>query len=104
MKLKPAGPWSRELLRSEAGKILEAEHLRRVQDELKKAKPKNTAQLKAALKKATDTPQQRLVILYEVSLQRPLTEPEFLEYTTLFKECFPKAYKGIYGDKSPKEV
>jgi hypothetical protein len=104
LRLKPAGPWSRELLSSEAGKILEAEHMRRARSELEKAKPRSTAQLKAVIKKAADTPQQRLVTLYETSLQRPLTESEFLEYTTLFKECFPKAYKGMYGNKSPKQI
>jgi hypothetical protein len=51
-----------------------------------------------------ESPAQRLVVLYEKSLRVPLDTREFVEYLELFRECFPAAYKSLYGRKSPQQV
>lgn len=104
LKLKPVGVWSRDLLESGAGKVLQAKHWENVVKELQRAKPQNIAELKKTIKKATNTPQQRLLTLYETSLHRPLTQQEFVEYLTLFKENFPGHYETLYGKKTPKDI
>ncbi|MEM2534143.1 MAG: hypothetical protein QXK12_09000 [Candidatus Nezhaarchaeales archaeon] len=103
--IKPAGEWSRDLLENtEGGKLLAVGHFVHVKKVLAKAKPKNKKELEKVVKEAMMSPQQRLVILYEKGLRMPLSDKEFREYLELFKECFPNAYKSLYGKKSPREV
>jgi hypothetical protein len=94
--LKPVGDWSRDLSENTVTwKILEAGHWENVKKVLAKEKPKNKTELEKALKKAVNTPQQRLVYLYELSLHRPLTDKEFHEYMELFRQLFPKQWQGF---------
>jgi len=102
--LKPVGPWSRSLLESETGKYLNYKHLEVVVKRLEKAKPKTKTEAKKVIKEAMDTPAAQFLVLYELSLTRPLTEKEFLTYLSLFKELFPDAYKAIYGNKAPPKI
>ena len=103
--LKPVGDWSRDLSENTVTwKVLEAGHWENVKKVLAKEKPKNKMELEKALKKAVNTPQQRLVFLYELSLHRPLTDKEFHEYMELFRQLFPKPRQGIYGKKTASQV
>ena len=103
--LKPVGDWSRDLSENTVTwKVLEAGHWENVKKVLAKEKPKNKMELEKALKKAVNTPQQRLVFLYELSLHRPLTDKEFHEYMELFRQLFPKPWQGIYGKKTASQV
>ena len=103
--LKPVGDWSRSLSENTVTwKILELGHWENVKKTLAKTKPKNKAELEKALKKAVDTPQQRLVWLYELSLHRPLTDKEFHEYMELFRQLFPQVWKGLHGNKTASQV
>jgi hypothetical protein len=103
--LKPVGDWSRDLSENTVTwKILEAGHWENVKKVLAKEKPKNKTELEKALKKAVNTPQQRLVYLYELSLHRPLTDKEFHEYMELFRQLFPQAWEGLYGKKTASQV
>ena len=105
VSLKPVGDWSRDLSENTVTwKVLEAGHWENVKKVLAKEKPKNKTELEKALKKAVNTPQQRLVYLYELSLRRPLTDKEFHEYMELFRQLFPQAWKGLYGKKTPSQV
>jgi hypothetical protein len=105
VRLRPVGEWSRDLVENtETGRILAQQHWINVKKVLVKAKPKSEAQVKKTLEKAVQTPQQKLVILYEKSLREPLTAEEFVRYLELFKECFPKTFKVMYGGKSPKQI
>jgi hypothetical protein len=103
--LKPAGDWSAELSKNTVTwKVLEAGHWENVKKVLAKEKPKSKSELEKALKKAVDTPQQRLIVLYETSLHRPLTDKEFHEYMELFRQLFPQVWKGLYGNKTAAQV
>ena len=102
--LKPVGPWTRSLLKSDTGKYLNYKHLEAVAERLKKTKPTTKAESKKAVKEAMNTPAAQFLVLYELSLTRPLTEKEFLTYLSLFRELFPEAYKSIYGDKTPPQI
>jgi len=105
VSLKHVGDWSKALSEDTvAWKILEAGHLENVKKVLEKEKPKNKTEFEKALKEAVNTPQQRLVYLYELSLRRPLTNKEFYEYMELFRQLFPQAWKGLYGKKTPSQV
>ena len=105
MALKPAGPWSKDLLAGDSGKVLVSRHMLNVAKALKTAKkPKTKAELVKLLENAMMTPEQKLVVFYELSLTRPLSVEEFCTYMGLFKEVFPKAYEGIYGKKTPEEI
>lgn len=79
-------------------------HLAALTEKLKKAKPKTKSEAKKVLKEAMNTPAAQFLVLYELSLTRPLSEKEFLTYLLLFKELFPEAYKSIYGDKKPPKI
>jgi len=104
--VRPVGEWSRDLLENtEGGKALQTMHFKYVVQALKKAKPKTEAEAKKVVEKAVkESPAQRLVVLYEKSLREPLDTREFVEYLELFRECFPAAYKSLYGRKSPQQV
>jgi hypothetical protein len=104
--VRPVGEWSRDLLENtEGGKVLQTLHFKYVVQALKKAKPKTKAEVKKVVEKAMkESPAQRLVILYEKSLRVPLDTREFVEYLELFRECFPAAYKSLYGRKSPQQI
>lgn len=103
--IRPAGEWSRDLLENtETGKLLAVQHFENVSKAIKKEKSKTKTEIKKTLKKAMMTPQQRFVILYEKSLHMPLSATEFREYLDLFKECFPRIYEGLYGNKQPAQI
>jgi|YelNatPaOPRAMG01_1025707.scaffolds.fasta_scaffold28243_3 hypothetical protein len=105
VSLKHVGDWSSDLSEDTvAWKILEAGHLENVKKVLAKEKPKNKTELEKALKKAVNTPQQRFVCLYELSLRRPLTDKEFHEYMELFRQIFPKHWQMLYGKKTVSQV
>ena len=104
-QLRPAGPWSRDVLNSEGlGKLLNAQHMVEVKKILLKIKPKNKGDIEKALKLAENTPQQRFIILNEASMQGPLTSEAFQEYMSLFKQILPNHWKQIYGKKTPTQI
>jgi hypothetical protein len=43
-------------------------------------------------------------MLYEASLQGPLTHEAFREYMELFKKFWPQAYKGVFGYRTPGQI
>ena len=105
LKLKPAGDWSTDLLKSTNGKRLSEDHWENVRKELEKAgTPKNREEFENTVKTAILTPQQRFIVLYETSLKVLLAPKAFTEYITLFKEVLPNHFKAIYGSKTPKQV
>ncbi|MEM2512727.1 MAG: hypothetical protein QXU81_00180 [Candidatus Bathyarchaeia archaeon] len=104
--LRPVGPWSAELLTgTPTGDYLRKKHLENVKVKLKQiSKAKNKKEAEKLYGEIQLTPQQRLVMLYEKSLQGPLSTEEFKEYLDLFRENFPKLYKNLYGNKTPAQV
>jgi hypothetical protein len=103
--LKPAGEWSKDLSENTVTwKVLEAGHWENVKKSLAKEKPKNKAELERTLKKAVNTPQQRLVYFYELSLHRPLTTKSSTNTWSSSANFSPKTWQGIYGKKTASQV
>jgi hypothetical protein len=108
-RLRPAGQWSSDFLNSEAGRQLVESHWIQVQhvlmDAAKKSKlPMSKKEVEALLKKTMQLPEQKFLMLYEASLQGPLTHEAFREYMELFKKFWPKAYKGVFGYRTPGQI
>ena len=104
LKLKPVGPWSKDLV--EGNRTLQEKHWEFVSHELEEAKPPSSKkEAKELIEKAQLSPVQRLVILYEVSLHRPLSPDEFEEYLRLFRDVVgEKQYRALFGGKSPAQM
>ncbi len=107
--LRPAGQWSSDFLNSETGRKLVESHWINVQHILmtaaKKSKlPMSKKEVEALLKKTMQLPEQKFLMLYEASLQGPLTHEAFREYMELFKKFWPQAYKGVFGYRTPGQI
>lgn len=104
LKLQPVGPWSADLV--DGNKALQEKHWEFVSQVLEEAKePKNKKEAELIVKRAMLSPAQRLVILYEVSLKRPLSPDEFEEYIRLFRSVVgEKQYRALFGGKTPGQL
>lgn len=104
LKLKPVGPWSKDLV--EGNTALQEKHWEFVSQVLEEAKePKNKKEAEFIVKRAMLSPVQRLVILYEVSLKRPLSPDEFEEYVRLFRSLVgERRYRALFGKRSPAQL
>jgi len=107
--LKPAGQWSSDFLNSETGRQLVESHWTKVQHILmaaaKESKlPRSKKEVEQLLKKTMQLPEQKFLMLYEASLQGPLTHEAFREYMELFKKFWPQAYKGVFGYRTPGQI
>jgi hypothetical protein len=108
-RLRPAGQWSSDFLNSETGRELVESHWTQVQNILmaaaKKSKlPMSKKEVEELLKKTMQLPEQKFLMLYEASLQGPLTHEAFREYMELFKKFWPQAYKGVFGYRTPGQI
>ena len=96
-KIRVATPgsmsWSSDLVGTDMWNRLEEKHIERQTQALAKVKTKQ--EVEKALSQVT--PQQRFVILYELSLHRPLSREEYGEYKKLLKDNFPVAFKNVFG-------
>jgi hypothetical protein len=107
--LKPAGQWSSDFLNSETGRQLVESHWNKVQHILMAAAKesklhRSKKEVEALLKKTMQLPEQKFLMLYEASLQGPLTHEAFREYMELFKKFWPQAYKGVFGYRTPGQI
>jgi hypothetical protein len=107
--LRPAGQWSSDFLNSETGRHLVESRWTNVQHVLmaaaKKSKlPMGKKEVEALLKKTMQLPEPKFLMLYEASLQGPLTHEAFREYMELFKKFWPQAYKGVFGYGTPGQI
>ena len=104
LKLRPVGEWSADLV--EGNTALQEKHWEFVSQVLEEAKePKNKKEAELIVKRAALSPAQRLVILYEVSLKRPLSPGEFEEYISLFRALVgERQYRALFGKRSPAQL
>ena len=92
------------LVTEKAVMLIESQNILSFKTELGTTKEQIKKEVEELLKKTMQLPEQKFLMLYEASLQGPLTHEAFREYMELFKKFWPQAYKGVFGYRTPGQI